>query len=174
MAWFIGVVLALTVLMGADSTAMAQDRCMPGGVCCAAVGSRPGGRPDRRCGTLEEFQRYAKIVCLKADAIENKNLPEAIEASSACFAANIAVQRVQQTQQANAADQQRAAEARRQLREMGVEPPDPTTFPPDWARRYCETNDAYSRYGSAQQCISAWRRNSAEVTNRSRALFHEP
>lgn len=147
---------------------------MPGGICCAAVGSGPGGRPDRRCGTLEQFQHYAKIICLKAEAIENKNLPEAIEASSLCFAAKIAAQRVEQTQQANAADHQRAVEARRQLREMGVELPDPTTFPPDWARRYCETNDAYSRYGSAQGCISAWRRNSADVAAHSRALFHEP
>jgi hypothetical protein len=132
------------------------------------------GRPDRRCGTLEEFRRYAKIVCLKADAIENKNLPEAIEASSRCFAARIAAQRVEQEQQANAADHQRAMEARRHLRQMGVEPPDPTTFPPDWARRYCETNDAYSRYGDAQGCMSAWRRNPADVIARSRAIFHEP
>jgi len=138
------------------------------------VGSGPGGRPDRRCGTLEDFQRYAKIVCLKADAIENKSLPESLEASSRCFAANIAAQKVQQAQQANAADHQRAMDARRQLREMGVEPPDPGTFPPDWARRYCETNDAYSRYGGADACIFAWRRNAAEIAARSRALFHEP
>src|ERR1700757_530002 len=148
MAWFLRAILALTVLIGCRS-ATAQDPCMLGGVCCAAVGSGPGGRPDRRCGTLEEFQRYAKIICLKAEAIENKNLPEAIETSSCCFAAKIAAQRVEQTQQVNAADHQRAMEARRQLREMGVEPPDPTTFPSDWARRYCETNEAYSRYGSA-------------------------
>src|SRR5262249_16974921 len=118
--------------LDSSPTTMAQDRCMPAGVRCAAAGSDPKGPPHRQWGTLEEFRRYSKIVCLKADAIENKNLPEAIEASSRCFAARIAAQRVEQEQQANAADHQRAMEARRQLREMGVEPPDPTTFPPDW------------------------------------------
>jgi hypothetical protein len=95
--------------------------CMPGGVCCAAVGFGPTG-PDNRCGTLEQFQRYAKIVCLQADAIENKSLPESITASGRCAAAKIAANKFEAAQRANAADHQRAMDARRQLREMGVNP----------------------------------------------------
>jgi hypothetical protein len=44
-----------------------------------AVGFGPKGR-DNRCGTLEEFQRCAKIVCLQGDAIENKNVSESVAA----------------------------------------------------------------------------------------------
>jgi len=114
-----GLAAAAVVCTG---TAFAQDRrCMPGGVCCTVVGHGARG-PDQRCGTLEEFQRYAKIVCLEADAIENKSLPESIEAWGRCTAAKIAAQKVEAAQRENAADHQRAIEARRQLREMGVDP----------------------------------------------------
>ena len=111
-----------TIAVNCIGIASAQDRppsCMPGGVCCIGYGPRD---PNYRCGTLEEFQRAAKIVCLKADAIENKNLPESIAAWGRCTAAKIAAQRVAATQQTNAADHQRALDARRQLREMGVDP----------------------------------------------------
>jgi hypothetical protein len=51
-------------------TAFAQNSpCLPGGVCCT----------NGFCGTLEQFQRRAKIICLKADAIENKSLSQSIE-----------------------------------------------------------------------------------------------
>jgi hypothetical protein len=95
--------------------------CMPGGVCCTAVGFGPGG-PDNRCGTLEEFQRYARVVCLKAEAIENKSLSESIEAMGRCTGANIAAQKVEAVQRQSAASHQRAMDARRQLREMGIDP----------------------------------------------------
>lgn len=84
--------------------------CMPGGVCCITG----------NCGTLEQFKRNATIVCLKADAIENKNLPQSIELSGRCIAAHIMAERVEATQKANAADHQRALEAQRKLHEMGV------------------------------------------------------
>jgi hypothetical protein len=116
-------VSSAVALVGFIRTAIAEDRpCMPGGVCCTAVGQGPGGRSDNRCGTLEEFQRYAKIVCLKADTIENKSLPEGIEAWGRCTAANMAAAKVEATQRANAEAHQRAMDARRQLREMGVDP----------------------------------------------------
>jgi hypothetical protein len=119
----LATVIALAVGEYAGIASAADRLCLPDEVCCAVVGSFPGGRPDRRCGTLEEFQRYARIVCLKGDAIENKNLPEAIEASSRCIAAKIAATRVEETQRSNAAAHQRALDAQQQLREMEVKPP---------------------------------------------------
>ena len=94
---------------------------MPGGVCCAAVGFGPKG-PDNRYGTLEEFQKFAKIVCLQADAVENKNLPESISGSGLCTGAKIAASKVETAQRVNAADHERGMDARRQLREMGINP----------------------------------------------------
>jgi hypothetical protein len=131
MSAFRTLTFAMGLAAGAVSfagIASAQDRsppCMPGGICCTAVDFGPRGA-DNRCGTLEEFQRYAKIVCLQADAIENKNLPESIAASGRCFAAKIAASKVDAVQRANAADHQRALDARRQLREMGVNPDGPS------------------------------------------------
>ena len=90
--------------------AQSPPPCIPGGVCCI----------NGNCGTLEQFKRYATIVCLKADAIENKNLPQSIELFGQCTAAKIMAGRVEATQQANAADHRRALEAQRKLREMGV------------------------------------------------------
>jgi hypothetical protein len=83
--------------------------CMPGGICCIAG----------VCGTLEDFQRNAKAICLLSDAIENKSLPESIKASSDCMAARIRADRIESAQKANAAAHQKALDARRQLREMG-------------------------------------------------------
>lgn len=100
---------------------MQSKPCVAGGICCASVGYGPNGS-DRRCGTLEEFQRYAKIVCLKGDAIENKSLPQSIETAGRCIAARIAAERVEAAQRQSAADHQRAVNARRQLGEMGVDP----------------------------------------------------
>jgi hypothetical protein len=94
-------------------TAFAQNSpCLPGGVCCT----------NGFCGTLEQFQRRAKIICLKADAIENKSLPQSIQLSGYCMAATISAQRVEATQKTNAQDHQRALDARRKLHEMGVDP----------------------------------------------------
>jgi hypothetical protein len=75
---------------------------------------------ERRCGTLEEFERYAKVVCLQGEATENKGVAGDIEAWGSCFAARIAAERVASTQQENAQAHTRAMEAQRQLREMGV------------------------------------------------------
>jgi hypothetical protein len=83
--------------------------CMPGGICCTAG----------VCGTLEDFQRNAKAICLLSDAIENKNLPESIKASGDCTAARIRADRIESAQKANAAAHQKALDAQRQLREMG-------------------------------------------------------
>lgn len=86
--------------------------CMPGGVCCI----------NGACGTLEQFKRNAEIACLQADAVENKSLPQSIELSGRCAAAKIAADRVEETQQENAKDHQRALDARRKLAEMGAAP----------------------------------------------------
>lgn len=84
--------------------------CMPGGSCCI----------NGTCGTLEQFKRNATIVCLQADAIENKSLPQSIELAGRCTAAQIMAQRVEATQQDNAKEHQRALDAQRKLREMGA------------------------------------------------------
>jgi hypothetical protein len=119
----IGLPLALSLVVFiarfAEIASAADLQCLPDGVCCAVVGSF-AGRPDRRCGTLEYFQRYAKIVCLKGDAIENKSLPEAIEASSQCIAAKRAATTVEEAP-SNAAAHQRALNTQQVLREMGGE-----------------------------------------------------
>jgi hypothetical protein len=96
---------------------------LPAGL--TAVGFSPKG-PDNRCGKLEEFQRYAKIVCLHGDAVENKNLPESLAAWRRCTLDLNRRRKVEATQRANAADHQRAMDARRQLREMGVDPDRPS------------------------------------------------
>lgn len=94
-------------------TAFAQNSpCLPGGVCCT----------NGVCGTLEQFQRRAKIICLKADAIENKNLPQSIQLWGYCTAATISAQKVEAAQQANAADHKRALDAQRKLLEMDIDP----------------------------------------------------
>jgi hypothetical protein len=102
--------LILIAALFASSTAIAQTQCLPGGVCCIY----------QDCGTLEQFRRRAEILCLQADAVENKNTAQAIRLVGVCGAAKIAAQRVEQAQIANQADHQRALEARRKLREMGV------------------------------------------------------
>lgn len=84
--------------------------CMPGGTCCI----------NGTCGTLEQFKRNATIVCLQADAIENKSLPQSIELAGRCTAAQIMAQRVKETQQANAKEHQQALDAQRKLSEMGA------------------------------------------------------
>ena len=83
---------------------------MPGGSCCI----------NGTCGTLEQFKRNATIVCLQADAIENKSLPQSIELAGRCTAAQIMAQRVEGTQQANAKEHQQALDAQRKLSEMGA------------------------------------------------------
>jgi hypothetical protein len=97
--------------------------CMPGGSCCI----------NGTCGTLEQFKRNATIVCLQADAIENKSLPQSIELAGRCTAAQIMAQRVEETQQENAKEHQRALDAQRKLSEIGA-PLDPTAQDPmQWA-----------------------------------------
>lgn len=86
--------------------------CVPGGVCCI----------NGACGTLEQFKRNAEIVCLQADAVENKSLAQGIELSGRCTAAKIAASRVEETQQENAKEHQRALDAQRKLAEMGAAP----------------------------------------------------
>ena len=94
-------------LLGTLSPCLAQSAppCMPGGVCCI----------NGTCGTLEQFKRNAKVVCLQADAIENKSLPQSIELAGRCTAAQIMAHRVEGTQQENAREHQRALEAQRKL-----------------------------------------------------------
>jgi len=94
--------------------------CMPGGTCCI----------NGTCGTLEQFKRNATIVCLQADAIENKSLPQSIELAGRCTAAQIMAQRVEETQQANAKEHQQALDAQRKLREMGAPLPPQSSQPP--------------------------------------------
>lgn len=107
--------LAAFVMCGCTFSGIAFAQappCMPGGVCCI----------NGACGTLEQFKRNAVIVCLQADAIENKSLAQSIELSGRCAAAKIAANRVEGTQQDDAKDHQRALDAKRKLAEMGAAP----------------------------------------------------
>lgn len=87
-----------------------SSECMPGGSCCI----------NGTCGTLEEFKRNATVVCLQADAVENKSLAQGIDLAGRCSAAQIMAQRVEATQQENAKEHLRALDAQRKLREMGA------------------------------------------------------
>jgi hypothetical protein len=120
LAGLIGCVLI--VFAAISEVALAQSpQCMPGGSCCI----------NGTCGTLEQFKRNATIVCLQADAIENKSLPQSIELAGRCTAAQIMAQRVEATQQANVKEHQQALDAQRKLREMGAPlPAQPTTENP--------------------------------------------
>jgi len=101
----------LIVFAAFNEVAFAQSPpCMPGGTCCI----------NGTCGTLEQFKRNATIVCLQADAIENKSLPQSIELAGRCMAAQIMAQRVEGTQQENAKEHQQALDAQRTLSEMGA------------------------------------------------------
>jgi hypothetical protein len=100
--------LALSLACGAFAQ---SPQCMPGGSCCI----------NGTCGTLEQFKRNATIVCLQADAIENKSLPQSIELAGRCTAAQIMAERVESTQPMGittrrtcAAPQRRLAAAMRQ------------------------------------------------------------
>jgi hypothetical protein len=92
---------------------------MPGGSCCI----------NNACGTLEQFKRNATIVCLQADAIENKTTAQSIELTGRCAAARIMASRVEEIQQENAKEHQRALDAQAKLREMGA--PLPITVTPE-------------------------------------------
>jgi hypothetical protein len=109
---FAGLLVCVLIVFAAFSeVAFAQSPpCMPGGSCCI----------NGTCGTLEQFKRNATIVCLQADAIENKSLPQSIELAGRCTAAQIMAQRVEGTQQENAKEHQRALDAQRKLSEMGA------------------------------------------------------
>lgn len=108
--------LLAIVFAAVSGVAFAQSsQCMPGGSCCI----------NGTCGTLEQFKRNATIICLQADAIENKSLPQSIELVGRCTAAQIMAGRVEETQQANAKEHQQALEAQRKLREMGASAQDP-------------------------------------------------
>jgi hypothetical protein len=108
------------MLIAVSGAAFAQSSpCMPGGSCCI----------NGTCGTLEQFKRNATIVCLQADAIENKSLPQSIELAGRCAAARIMAARVEETQQENAKGHQRALDAQNKLREMGA--PLPITAAPE-------------------------------------------
>lgn len=102
--------LPLIAVPFTSGTAIAQSQCLPGGVCCIY----------QDCGTLEQFRRRAVVLCLQADAVENKNTEQAIRLMGNCGAAKIAAQRVEQAQIANQADHQRALQAREKLRRLGV------------------------------------------------------
>ena len=103
---------AIIVFAAFGDVAFAQSPppCMPGGTCCI----------NGTCGTLEQFKRNATVVCLQADAIENKSLPQSIELAGRCTAAQIMAERVEGAQQENAKEHQRALDAQRKLSEMGA------------------------------------------------------
>jgi hypothetical protein len=137
----IALAVWLAAVISTGGTAVAADRpCMPGGVCCTTVGTGPSGDPDKRCYTLEEFQRYAKITCLKEDAH--------IVGWGSCMAANIAASKVEAAQSANAANQQRVFEARRQLQAMGVNPdqPEPPYVPRVIADEGCFMGECFREF----------------------------
>jgi hypothetical protein len=134
-------ILTLTLAGVPSEIAFAQSPpCMPGGSCCI----------NGICGTLEQFKRNATIVCLQADAIENKSLPQSIELAGRCTAAQIMAQRVEGTQQENAKEHQRALDAQRKLSEMGAPLPtqDPAVQDPmQWALKVTAqaTNDCRNK-----------------------------
>jgi hypothetical protein len=104
-------IVSAIVFAAVSGVAFAQSPpCMPGGICCI----------NGNCGTLEQFNRNATIVCLQADAIENKSLAQSIDLAGRCNAAQIMAGRVEDTQKANAREHQLALEAQRKLREMGA------------------------------------------------------
>ncbi|MGJ4960147.1 hypothetical protein ACQR1H_31235 [Bradyrhizobium sp. HKCCYLRH2015] len=116
--------LLVVVLAAMSRVSFAQSpQCMPGGSCCI----------NGTCGTLEQFKRNATIVCLQADAIENKSLPQSIEWAGRCTAAQMMAGRVEETQLANAKEHRQALEAQRRLREMGapMPPEDPMVIAKD-------------------------------------------
>jgi hypothetical protein len=124
----LAIILALAALAGpawSQDQSLAQDHCVAGGGCfCTWTGWEPAapgtdhpyGRPIKMCGTVADFQRNADIVCLKADAVGHPD----IVASSLCYGAKMAAQKVDETRTRQAADQARAIEARRRLHELGV------------------------------------------------------
>jgi len=156
----------LIVFAAFNEVAFAQSPpCMPGGNCCI----------NGTCGTLEQFKLNATIVCLQADAIENKSLPQSIELAGRCNAAQIMAQRVEETQQTNATEHQQALDAQRKLREMGAPLPTqsvapqqaPTPAPQDalqWAAKETEEAAAMCRakrlsgelptYAASAQCAN--------------------
>jgi hypothetical protein len=89
--------------------------CMPGSTCCAFVGSA-----GRRCGTLEQFQRYATGICLQERARQDRTFNPMTVGD--CYAARIAVESVAWEQQNNGKLHADAKAARRELDAFCADP----------------------------------------------------
>jgi hypothetical protein len=91
---------------------------LPGNWCTAVSrGPLPGGRLDIEtwCGTVEAWQRWSKIVCLRAQE-GSPSVPP-----GACLAAQLSSDKVRMAAENADRARQRALDAKRQLHDMGVE-----------------------------------------------------
>jgi hypothetical protein len=78
------------------------------------------GHMQKFCGTLEQFERYATIACLRSKAVENPSTSLAIRLASDCVAANLTAGKVRNEQIMNERNHEEALKAQKELREMGV------------------------------------------------------
>jgi hypothetical protein len=100
--------------------------CMPDQVCCTSIwvdgpadGSRPG-HSQNVCGTLEQFERFARIACLQSKAVENPSTAIAIRLAGRCVAAKITADKIKNVQIIDERNHEEALKAQQQLREMGI------------------------------------------------------
>lgn len=106
----------------ADAQPVAQvPPCVAGGKCCTSV-AFVGGRADERCGTLAQFQTWARIVCLEWKAIENPTVQQTADGWGRCHGAKAAAENVAAAQRVNAERAATAHDAQAQLRAMGITP----------------------------------------------------
>ena len=91
---------------------------LPGNWCTAVSrGPLPGGRLDIEtwCGTVEAWQRWSKIVCLRAQE-GSPSVPP-----GGCLAAQLSSDKVRMAAENADRARQRALDAKLQLHDMGVE-----------------------------------------------------
>jgi len=86
----------------------------------------PNGKLVRWCGRLDQWQHYATVSCLRADAIgrppplsQDNNSPY-WAAASICTSARVALDKVTQTANAAEAAYKQALQARQRLHDMGA------------------------------------------------------
>jgi hypothetical protein len=95
--------------------------CVAGGQCCTQV-AFIAGRADERCGTLAQFQTWARVVCLQWKAIERPTLAQTVDGWGRCHGAKAAAENVAAAQRVNGERAAQAHDAQAQLRAMGITP----------------------------------------------------
>jgi hypothetical protein len=78
------------------------------------------GHVQKFCGTLEQFERYATIACLKSKAVENPSTALAIRLAGDCLAAKLTAGKIRDVQIMNERNHKEALKAQKELRELGV------------------------------------------------------